>query len=88
MGAILGELAGEAGLSGGLTYQTTLVSGASLVFALCLQPIYGALSDKFGRKWLLIWFGAIGAQTNFFGFAGNWPPATLFRRAFFQDGLA
>src|SRR4029077_14088565 len=40
--------------------QTTLVSGGSLVFALCLQPIYGALSDKIGRKWLLIWFGAMG----------------------------
>jgi len=40
--------------------QTTLVSGGSLIFALCLQPIYGALSDKIGRKWLLIWFGAMG----------------------------
>ena len=40
--------------------QTTLVSGASLVFALCLQPIYGAVSDRIGRRWLLIWFGAMG----------------------------
>ncbi len=40
--------------------QTTLVSGASLVFALCLQPIYGAISDKIGRRWLLVWFGAMG----------------------------
>jgi MFS transporter, MHS family, alpha-ketoglutarate permease len=40
--------------------QTTLVSGGSLVFALCLQPIYGALSDRIGRRWLLIWFGAMG----------------------------
>jgi MHS family alpha-ketoglutarate permease-like MFS transporter len=48
-------------LSVGLTdNQTTLVSGGSLVFALCLQPIYGALSDKIGRKWLLIWFGTMG----------------------------
>jgi MHS family alpha-ketoglutarate permease-like MFS transporter len=41
--------------------QTTLVSAGSLVFALCLQPIYGALSDRIGRKPLLIWFGVTGA---------------------------
>ena len=40
--------------------QTTLVSAGSLVFAACLQPIYGALSDKIGRKPLLIWFGLMG----------------------------
>jgi len=40
--------------------QTTLVSFATLVFALCLQPIYGAISDKVGRRWLLIWFGFMG----------------------------
>jgi MHS family alpha-ketoglutarate permease-like MFS transporter len=40
--------------------QTTLVSAGSLVFALCLQPIYGALSDKIGRRPLLIWFGLTG----------------------------
>ena len=40
--------------------QTTLVTGGSLIFALCLQPTYGALSDKIGRKWLLIWFGTMG----------------------------
>jgi MFS transporter, MHS family, alpha-ketoglutarate permease len=40
--------------------QTTLVSFATLVFALCLQPIYGAISDKIGRRWLLIWFGLMG----------------------------
>ncbi len=40
--------------------QTTLVSGATLVFALCLQPIYGALSDRIGRKTLLVWFGVMG----------------------------
>jgi MHS family alpha-ketoglutarate permease-like MFS transporter len=45
------------GLSDG---QTTLVTGASLVFALFLQPVYGALSDKIGRKTLLIWFGVTG----------------------------
>ncbi|HEX7140023.1 MAG TPA: MFS transporter [Vicinamibacterales bacterium] len=48
-------------LSVGLTdNQTTIVSAASLVFALCLQPIYGALSDKIGRKPLLVWFGVMG----------------------------
>src|SRR5262249_50200698 len=40
--------------------QTTLIAGASLVFAICLQPIYGAISDWIGRRWLLIWFGALG----------------------------
>ncbi|HYR89975.1 MAG TPA: MFS transporter [Terriglobia bacterium] len=40
--------------------QTTMVSAGSLIFALCLQPIYGALSDKIGRKPLLIWFGLMG----------------------------
>ena len=28
--------------------QTTMVSAGSLIFALCLQPIYGALSDRIG----------------------------------------
>jgi MHS family alpha-ketoglutarate permease-like MFS transporter len=40
--------------------QTTMVTGGSLVFALFLQPLYGALSDKIGRKPLLIWFGVMG----------------------------
>jgi MHS family alpha-ketoglutarate permease-like MFS transporter len=40
--------------------QTTLVTAGSLVFALVLQPIYGALSDKIGRKAILIWFGVMG----------------------------
>jgi MHS family alpha-ketoglutarate permease-like MFS transporter len=40
--------------------QTTFVTAGSLVFALCLQPLYGALSDRIGRKPLLIWFGAMG----------------------------
>jgi MHS family alpha-ketoglutarate permease-like MFS transporter len=41
--------------------KTTLVSAASLIFALCLQPIYGSISDRIGRKPLLIWFGVLGA---------------------------
>ena len=40
--------------------QTTMVSAASLIFAMCLQPTYGALSDTIGRKPLLIWFGLMG----------------------------
>jgi MFS transporter, MHS family, alpha-ketoglutarate permease len=40
--------------------QTTMVSAGTLIFALCLQPLYGALSDRIGRKPLLIWFGVMG----------------------------
>ncbi len=40
--------------------QTTVVTAASLVFAMILQPIYGAISDRIGRKWLLIGFGVAG----------------------------
>jgi MFS transporter, MHS family, alpha-ketoglutarate permease len=40
--------------------QTTLVTAASLIFAMILQPIYGAISDRIGRKWLLIGFGVAG----------------------------
>ena len=52
-------------LSVGLTdSQTTLVTAGSLVFALILQPIYGALSDRIGRKPLLIWFGVMGTRRH------------------------
>jgi len=40
--------------------QTSLVTAGSLLFAMALQPLYGALSDKIGRKWLLIGFGVAG----------------------------
>lgn len=40
--------------------QTTMVTAGSLLFAMLLQPLYGALSDKIGRKWLLIGFGVAG----------------------------
>ena len=48
-------------LSVGLTDdQTTMVTLGSLVFGMLLQPIYGAISDRIGRKWLLIGFGVSG----------------------------
>jgi MHS family alpha-ketoglutarate permease-like MFS transporter len=48
-------------LSVGLTEdQTTLVIFGSLIFATLLQPIYGGLSDRIGRKPLLIFFGIAG----------------------------
>jgi MHS family alpha-ketoglutarate permease-like MFS transporter len=48
-------------LSVGLTdNETTLVTAGSLIFAIILQPIYGALSDRIGRKPMLIAFGVLG----------------------------
>src|SRR5215472_2311808 len=48
-------------LSVGLTEdQTTLVIFGTLIFATILQPIYGAISDRIGRKPLLIFFGVAG----------------------------
>ncbi len=48
-------------LSVGLTdNQTTIVTASSLIFAMFLQPVYGAISDRIGRKWLLIFFGVCG----------------------------
>jgi MHS family alpha-ketoglutarate permease-like MFS transporter len=40
--------------------QTTMVTLSALVFGIILQPIYGAISDRIGRKWLLIAFGVCG----------------------------
>jgi MHS family alpha-ketoglutarate permease-like MFS transporter len=40
--------------------ETTFVTAGSLMFALLLQPAYGALSDRVGRKPLLVWFGVAG----------------------------
>lgn len=48
-------------LSVGLTSsQTTWITAGVLVFALILQPLYGALSDKIGRRPLLLTFGILG----------------------------
>jgi MHS family alpha-ketoglutarate permease-like MFS transporter len=40
--------------------QTTAVSAASLVLAMVLQPLYGALSDRIGRRPLLVGFAVMG----------------------------
>lgn len=40
--------------------QTTMVTAASLLFAIMLQPLYGMLSDRIGRRPLLIAFGVLG----------------------------
>jgi MHS family alpha-ketoglutarate permease-like MFS transporter len=48
-------------LSSGFSEErTTLIIFATLVAACALQPIYGALSDRIGRKPLLIFFGVAG----------------------------
>jgi len=48
-------------LSVGLTDgQTTMVVTISLLVAIVLQPIYGAISDRIGRKPVLISFGVLG----------------------------
>lgn len=40
--------------------QVTMIIAGALVFAIMLQPLYGALSDKIGRKPLLLMFGILG----------------------------
>ena len=48
-------------LSVGLTDdQTTTVTLVSLVFAAAIQPLYGAVSDRIGRKAMLVGFGVLG----------------------------
>ena len=39
---------------------TTLITFCSLLFAVALQPIYGAISDRVGRKPVLLFFGIGG----------------------------
>jgi MHS family alpha-ketoglutarate permease-like MFS transporter len=40
---------------------TTLVMAGALIFASVLQPLYGALSDRIGRRPVLVFFGAAGS---------------------------
>jgi MHS family alpha-ketoglutarate permease-like MFS transporter len=40
--------------------QTTTVVTIALLFAIILQPLYGAISDRIGRKPLLVTFGVLG----------------------------
>ena len=48
-------------LTVGLTEsQSTWISAGALVFALLLQPLYGALSDRIGRRPVLLAFGVMG----------------------------
>jgi MFS transporter, MHS family, alpha-ketoglutarate permease len=48
-------------LSVGLTDgETTLITAGSLIYAIILQPLYGALSDRIGRKPMLVGFGILG----------------------------
>jgi MFS transporter, MHS family, alpha-ketoglutarate permease len=44
--------------------DATLVSAASLLFFMCLQPAFGALSDRIGRRTQLIVFGVLGLLTT------------------------
>lgn len=40
--------------------QTTLVTAGTLILAILLQPLYGAISDRIGRKPMLVGFGVAG----------------------------
>jgi len=53
--------------------QTTAVTAGSLLFAILIQPLYGAISDRVGRKPLLIAFGALGT-------VGTYPLLTTLRQ--------
>ncbi|EYF01956.1 dicarboxylic acid transporter PcaT [Chondromyces apiculatus DSM 436] len=41
--------------------QATLVSAASLFLYMLVQPVFGLISDKVGRRPVLMWFGVMGS---------------------------
>ncbi len=45
--------------------QTTMVTTGSLLVAVILQPLMGALSDRIGRKPLLLMFGTLGTLLTY-----------------------
>jgi len=63
------------------------VTLASLMFGMILQPIYGTISDRIGRKWLLIGFGVSGVLftipllTTLQSVKGPWPAFLLIAAA-------
>jgi MFS transporter, MHS family, alpha-ketoglutarate permease len=46
------------------TETSTVISGFTLLIFVCLQPLVGALSDRIGRKPVLITFGVVGTLGN------------------------
>jgi MHS family alpha-ketoglutarate permease-like MFS transporter len=61
--------------------EATLVSAASLFLYMLLQPLVGALSDRVGRRAVLMAFGALGTAC-FFPILGGIAGATTVAQAF------
>ena len=59
-GWLFGYIADRYGRRLSLTLSVVCMCFGSLIFATLLQPLYGALSDRIGRKPLLIFFGVAG----------------------------